>query len=77
MAASIIYPIFTKLHNQCFENKTFPDVFKIFPIIPIPKVNVPQHLHNFRPISLLPTFAKIFEKIIHNKMMSFIDNLKL
>ena len=77
MAALIICPIFTKLLNKCFENETFPDVFKISQIIPIPKVNVPQHLQDFRPISLLPTFAKIFEKIIHNKMMSFIDKFKI
>ena len=77
MAALIICPIFTKLLNKCFENETFLDVFKISQIIPIPKVNVPQYLQDFRPISLLPTFAKIFEKIIHKKMMSFIDKFKI
>ena len=30
-------------------------------------------MNDFRPISLLPIFSKIFEKIIAERMMSFID----
>ena len=33
----------------------------------------PKSMNDFRPISLLPIFSKIFEKIIAEGMMSFID----
>ena len=77
MAALIICPIFTNLLNKCFEEETFPAVFKMLQIISISKVSLPQHLQYFRPISLLSTFIKSFEKIIHNKMVSFIDKFKI
>ncbi len=30
-------------------------------------------LENYRPISLLPVISKIFEKLIHKRIMSFLD----
>ena len=42
MGALIICSIFTKLLNKCFKKETFPDVFKVSQIIPLPKLNVPS-----------------------------------
>ena len=35
------------------------------------------YFENFLPISLLPIFSKLFEKIIFNKMYTFLQNEQL
>ena len=35
--------------------------------------NVISRGFNYRPVSLLPAFSKILEKVMFNKIMSFID----
>ena len=49
-----------------FKNSTkssyYPDIWKRSNIIPVHKKNDKQLVNNYRPISLLPIFGKIFEK---------------
>ena len=73
LARPIITPILTQLLNGCIAQEIFPETLKCSQIIPIPKIAAPRELGDFRPISLLPTFSKIFEKIIHARMMKFIE----
>ena len=67
-----ISPILSKLYNNCMINGTFPDILKVGKIIPIYKKGNPENIENYRPISILPIFGKIFEKIIYNRLYSFI-----
>ena len=59
-----------------FQNSTklsyYPDIGKRSNIVPIHKKNDKQLAENHRPISLLPIFGKIFEKIIFNKIYPFL-----
>ncbi|KAI0223620.1 hypothetical protein LSAT2_025220, partial [Lamellibrachia satsuma] len=48
--------------NQTFVNGTFPDNLKIAKGIPIFKKDKETLFSNYRPISLLPAFSKVFEK---------------
>ena len=44
-------------------------------VVPIHKRDDKQNVKNYRPVSLLPIFGKIFERLICNKMYSlFIEN---
>ena len=65
ISKSLITPILVKLFNKCIEKEIFRDTLKQTQIIPIPKINSPTSFSDFRPISLLPTLSKIFEKIIY------------
>ena len=49
----------------------FPDTLKIGKITPIFKKGDSELLENYRPISTLPIFGKIFEKIIYSRLYSF------
>lgn len=42
-------------------------------VVPIPKGKKKRVVSNIRPISLLPTPGKIFEKIIHRKMYCYLQ----
>ena len=61
LAPVLIKPI-TLLINQSLRSGTFPDKLKMGKIIPIYKKDDPQKIENYRPISILPSLSKIFEK---------------
>lgn len=41
--------------------------------MPIAKISVPEELKDLRPISILPVFSKILEKIVVNQMTNFLE----
>jgi hypothetical protein len=73
----IIYPaildVLTFLINLSFETVIFPEKLKNAVVIPIHKSGSFALPSNFRPISLISTFAKIYEKIMKQKMLSFLN----
>ena len=60
-----IAPVLTQLFNDCMYSGIFPDELKIAKVIPLFKSGKRHDLSNYRPISILPLFSKIFEKLIH------------
>jgi hypothetical protein len=46
----------------------FPDVLKLAKVIPIHKSNDHANVSNYRPISLLSVFSKIFERVVYNRI---------
>ena len=59
--------------NMFFNTGVYPDLLKIVKVIPIHKGGSTQEVNNFRPISLLPIFDKIMEKIMHKKLYHFLE----
>ena len=55
----------------------FPDELKIAKVVPIFKKDDPTLFKNYRPISLLPTIAKVIEKIIFSQLSSYFNDTKL
>lgn len=54
-----------------------PSIWKQATIVPIPKANKDRHLlQNLRPISLLPSAAKLLESIMKEEIDSFVDTEK-
>ena len=51
----------------------FPDEWKLGKVIPIFKDRDPQDIQNYRLISGLPFFSKVFEKIIYFFIIEFLD----
>ena len=59
--------------NKSFENRTFPDKMKIAKVVPIFKAGERNSFTNYRPVSLLPQFSKILEKLFHSRLENFLD----
>ena len=57
--------------NECIKQNKFPSELKIADIIPIFKKEDPLDKTNYRPISILPTVSKIFERILFNQLQRF------
>ena len=53
------------------ELGTFPKILKIGKVSPIFKKGDSQLFDNYRPISVLPIFGKILEKVLYNRLYSF------
>ena len=70
--------ILTSLINLTFETGIFPSSLKTVKVIPIHK-NKGSNLEvsNYRPISLLSKIDKIFEKLVHKRVTSFLIKHKL
>ena len=63
-------------HLSCFFNSfmksgIFPKILKLGKITPVFKKGDTQIMDNYRPISIIPIFGKIFEKIIYTRLYSF------
>ena len=69
----VLSPILTDLFNLCLQKQIFPKCLKIAKVIPIWKDGPRNDPSNFRPISLLPSISKMFERILHSRIISFIE----
>jgi hypothetical protein len=70
-SAHIISPILSKSYNILMKSGVFPGILKIGKITPVYKKGNPEDLGNYRPVSTLPIFGKIFEKVIYSRLYSF------
>ena len=80
MLKQIIPHILTPLRHICntsLSQGIFPDEMKIARIIPLFKSGDKQNVSNYRPISLLPQFSKILEKIFNNRLIHFLTSNNL
>ena len=66
-----------KIANLSFRTGIFPDLCKIAKVIPIFKKDDHLLCQNYRPISLLPIYSKMFEKLLYTRMYSFLEKNKL
>ena len=67
-----IVPSLTIIINQSLETGIFPDSLKIAKVVPLFKKDDPTTVNNYRPISLLNSISKIFEKVIHEQLNSYL-----
>ena len=65
------------LLNLSLSQGVFPDELKIAKVIPIFKNGDNMLVNNYRPISILPVFSKIFEQIMYNRLLAFINHNNL
>ena len=61
------------LFNVCINESVFPDIFKVAEVKPLFKGGDRRVKGNYRPISLLPLFSKLFEKIIAKRMTTYFE----
>ena len=67
----------TTFINSFMDEAYFPEVLKIGKITPSYKKDNPQTLGNYRPVSVLSIFSKIFEKVIYSRLYSFMTSMNV
>jgi len=73
----IISPVICDLINSSVNCGVFPQSLKVARVVPIHKGGAKKDIGNYRPISILPSLSKIFEKIIHMRITSFFNKFNL
>ena len=77
LSLPVISVRFCSLFNQCVKSGYFPQGLKVAKVIPLFKGGLKDSLENYRPISLLSSLSKIFERIIFNRMYNFANKQKI
>lgn len=65
------------IFNLSLSSGTVPTKLKIAKVVPIFKKGDRQNVCNYRPISVLPAFSKILERLMHKRLFSYISCFNL
>jgi len=63
--------------NLSYKEGIFPSELKAAYITPLFKGGDPKLVSNYRPVSVLPVFSKIFERLMYNRLISYLEKYKI
>ena len=61
------------LINKTFETSNFPHGLKVGQVLPLHKKNDPLNKGNYRPVSILNTTSKIYERAMHYQLAEYFE----
>ena len=70
---TILSEVLAHIFNNCISDGYFPFELKEGCITPIYKGGTKTELNNYRPVCSLPSFSKIFERILYDRMITYIE----
>ena len=66
---------FMHICNLSLEKGVFPRQLKIAKVIPLYKSGDDMLFSNYRPVSILPIFSKILERIMYNRLILYVEKM--
>ena len=76
-ASEVLAPVLAQIINIGYETCTFPDCMKKATIKALHKKDDPDKISNYRPISILPTISKVFERAATDQLVEHLEKNKL
>ena len=74
MSKTVISKPLTSLINKAINTQTFPEQLKSAEVSPIYKKEDSLKRGNYRPVSILTSISKIYESILHEQMIPWIES---
>ena len=74
--AALILPL-KIIFTNCLRHGLFPEIWKHANVVPVHKKNEKNLKGNYRPISLLPIFGKILEKLVYDSLYTHLVSCEL
>ena len=65
------------LVNDSFASGNFPEKLKLARITPVFKKGSRSDIDNYRPISVLSNFSKLFEKAMYHRLYNYLEEFKI
>ena len=65
------------LFDSSLQTRVFPDLMKIAVVSPVFKTGDTADIANYRPISVLPCFLKILERVMYNHLYKYLTDQKI
>ena len=59
------------IFNDCVQNGLFPDLLKLADVTSLHKTEEKTRKKNYRPVSVLPTVSKVFERLLDKQIISY------
>ncbi|KAL0879290.1 hypothetical protein ABMA27_003069 [Loxostege sticticalis] len=66
-------PAITALVNRSILECTFPELWKVAIVKPLPKTSQPVSVQELRPISILPCLSKILERVVCDQLTKYLE----
>ena len=76
IAAPVIAKSLVNIYNTSIRSGIFPKDWKIAKVAPIYKSEYKGEMVNYRPISVLPTVARIFERLVYDQISDYLERNK-
>ena len=75
-------PTYISLHlatlfNMCINEGHFPSIFKVAKVTPIFKKGAAHLISNYRQISVLSNFSKIFESLLFTRIQNYFEKINV
>ena len=65
------------IFEHCLKKGKFPEIWKKANVVPVHKREDKMLVKHYRPISLLPIFGKMFERVIYNSLFNYFQSNRL
>ena len=62
------------IFNNCVQNGVFPDLLKLADVTSLRKSEEKTSKKNYRPVSVLPTVSKVFERLMDKQIIDYIQS---
>ncbi|MDD9361315.1 MAG: reverse transcriptase family protein, partial [Anaplasma sp.] len=73
--AELFAPTLAVIFDKSLKSGLFPEFWKASDVVPVHKSGKKTAASNYRPVSLLCVFSKVFETVVHLHMSSFFKNV--
>lgn len=77
IAAPYIHQSLTDLFNLCVETSSFPSELEIANVSHLFKDGEHNDKNNYRPISVIPTVARVFERLVYEQLYEYLNDNNL
>ena len=69
--------VLSRMFNFYIDKISFPNSLKQADITPVHKKDEKNDKNNYRPVSILPSLSKAFEKFLYDQIYAYTDSIKL